>query len=288
MLPQRVTRFVSVIAFVLAFLFLGYKLRSRYTDPFYVNFDDGSSWPVLQEQSPTTGFDKVVVMAKMPTEDTDWVARDLPDWGHAIYHMDDPASDYHPPENKGREAMAYLTYLVDMYDSLPSTIAFIHPHEAGWPQAWHTDAEDYSNAKSLQSLKIDYIQKHGYANLRCLESPGCPDEIQPFRDPYDEGRSAEHAFAEAYIFMFGGDNSTVPQVFATPCCSQLAVANWQVRERSKSQYERARQWILDTPLDDEVSGRVMEYIWHVMFGRSPVHCPDVHTCWCEQFGRCGW
>jgi hypothetical protein len=79
MLPQRITRFVSVIAFVLAFLFLGYKLRSQYTDPFYVNFDDGSSWPVLQEQSPTTGFDKVVVMAKMPTEDTDWVARDLPE-----------------------------------------------------------------------------------------------------------------------------------------------------------------------------------------------------------------
>jgi hypothetical protein len=52
--------------------------------------------------------------------------------------------------SKGREAMAYLTYLIDQYHNLSSIAAFIHPHNGGWPESWHTDAPDYSNAASLK------------------------------------------------------------------------------------------------------------------------------------------
>jgi hypothetical protein len=123
-------------------------------------------------------------------------------------------------------------------------------------------------------------------NLRCLADPGCPAEIQPFREPRDEGRTAEHAMAEAWTYMFGGEEESVPIVIAQPCCGQFAVAREQVLKRPRSDYQRFRQWLIETPLDDHTSGRVMEYLWHVFFGKEAVYCPDLGRCWCEQFGAC--
>ncbi len=165
--------------------------------------------------------------------------------------------------------MAYLTYLVDHYSALPAIIAFVHPHRDGYPTAWHTDADGYNNAKSLNGLKLDYVKEHGYANLRCIYIPGCPDEIQPFRSPYEEHRTAEHAMIDTWAFMFGNE-SQVPAVLATPCCSQFAVSRDQVLARPRSDYLRYRDWLIETTLDDATSGRIMEYLWHVIFGRDPV------------------
>jgi hypothetical protein len=59
-------------------------------------------------------------------------------WDHVIYEVDNPEAKLRVPMNKGKEAMSYLTYIIDHYDRLPSTIAFVHSHKDGWPQAWHT------------------------------------------------------------------------------------------------------------------------------------------------------
>lgn len=180
--------------------------------------------------------------------------------------------------------MAYLTFLIDHYHNLPQIMVFLHPHRGGWPKAWHTDAVGYDNVNSVRSLRIEYVLEHGYANMRCIYDPGCPAEIQPFRN--DSTRSSERAFAGAWTYMLGGDLTTVPKKVAQPCCSQFAVSRAQVLERQQSDYIRYQQWILNTELDDDVTGRVFEYLWHVIFGKDPVWCPPLHECWCDQFGRC--
>jgi len=73
---------------------------------------------------------------------------------------------------------------------------------------------------------------------------------------------------DAWRALFGNDH--VPTVIATPCCAQFAVSREQVLKRSKEEYERFLKWLLDTPLDDFTSGRVFEYLWHVIFGKEPV------------------
>ena len=178
--------------------------------------------------------------------------------------------------------MAYLTFIISHYYSLPEIIVFLHPHRSGWPAAWHTDDKDYDNVNSIRSLRLDYIRQH--ANMRCIHNPGCPDEVQPFRNSSE--RTQELIFASAYIAMFGGKHSSVPEIIATPCCAQFAVSREQVLKRPRSDYVRYRKWLLNTELDDATSGRVFEYMWHIIFDRSPIHCPDQETCWCEQFGRC--
>ena len=190
-------------------------------------------------------------------------------WQHAVYSVDNNTWPLHTSENKGREANVYLTYLVQNYHQLPSTIAFVHPHEDGYPRAWHTDADGYSNVRSLSSLRIEFVQSNGYANLRCIAIPGCPDEIQPFRKEFDnEDRRAEQALADAWKQIFGNDD--VPHVIGTPCCAQFAVSRDQVRRRSLEFYVGALKWLHDTALDDATSGRVFEYIWHIIFGQDSV------------------
>jgi hypothetical protein len=224
--------------------------------------------------------DRVVVMAKVSTEDTHWVHTDLPDWQAAVYTIDtetphntstlDPItnSTLRILRNKGREANAYLAYLVQNYNSLPSTIAFIHAHKDGYPTAWHTDNDYYSNVVSLQSLNIDFVQSNGYANLRCVGDPGCPHEVMPFRDPPEHHRTTEVVMPGVWRDLF--NNTDVPHILATPCCAQFAVSSKQVQKRSLEEYKKYYTWLMETPLDDATSGRVFEYLWHILFGQDPV------------------
>ncbi|RAR03086.1 hypothetical protein DDE82_003386 [Stemphylium lycopersici] len=245
--------------------------------------------------SPTLP-DRVVVMAKLPEDETNWVHSDLPGWQSAIYDIDietphntstlDPLtnSTLRNLRNKGMEANAYLAYIVQNYDNLPSTIAFIHPHKDGYPVAWHTDNQEHSNVVSLNNLNVDFIQSNGYANLRCIHDPGCPHEVMPFRDPPEEHRTIEAAMPDAWRDLF--NNTDVPQVLATPCCAQFAVSSKQVRKRSLDEYKKYYTWLMETPLIDETSGRVFEYLWHVLFGQDPVYCPAHEKCWCDVYNKC--
>lgn len=36
------------------------------------------------------------------------------------------------PANKGNEAMPYLTYIIENYNNLPESMAFIHSHQFSW------------------------------------------------------------------------------------------------------------------------------------------------------------
>ncbi|KAL4773152.1 hypothetical protein BDW60DRAFT_28498 [Aspergillus nidulans var. acristatus] len=227
--------------------------------------------------------DRIIVMAKLAAEDTNWVSADLTDWRNYIYVVDDPNAPRHTPMNKGREALAYLQYIVEHYDDLPSTMVFIHSHRDGWPGAWHTDTMDYSNVESVRSLQIDFVQRNGYANLRCQETPGCPDEIRPFRDPPRPGKTAEKYYADAWKALFG--NTKVPEIVAAPCCSQFAVSRDQVLKRPLSDYQRYYDWVLTNDLPDDITSRIMEYTWHIIFGQEAVYCPDVFQCYQDVYGN---
>ncbi len=71
------------------------------------------------------------------------------------------------------------------------------------------------------------------------------------------------------------------------CCAQFAVSRDAIRANDLAVYERWRNWLLETELSDAVSGRVLEYSWHILFGREAVHCPPAKGCYCETFGLCG-
>jgi hypothetical protein len=192
-------------------------------------------------------------------------------WQHAVYHVDDPEADLPVEQNKGKESSAYLQYILDNYDKLPQYMVFLHAHQFSGHVEEVLENDDAltvgrDNALTVRRLQLDYLRQVGYLNLRCQWSPGCPDEVQPFRQM--AGRTTELAFAGAWIRIF--NNTNVPEIVATPCCAQFAVTKEQVLQRPRSDYESYHHWLMTTELDDDTSGRVFEYLWHIIFGQDPV------------------
>jgi len=71
-----------------------------------------------------------------------------------------------------------------------------------------------------------------------------------------------------------------------PCCAQFAVSREAIYQRPLADYVSMRQWLMETELDDARSGRVFEFLWHVIFGQEATFCPDQKKCYCEVYGRC--
>lgn len=80
-------------------------------------------------------------------------------------------------------------------------------------------------------------------------------------------RRASEIYAASFAELFPG--LEVPEVVGTTCCAQFAVSRDAIRARSRDEYEGYRRWILETELEDDLSGRVLEYAWHSKFIASP-------------------
>lgn len=79
------------------------------------------------------------------------------------------------PSDRGLENMAYLTYIIDHYDSLPDIVILMH----GGRYRWHNGDPLYDSALVLSRIQIPYVQEQGYVNMRCVWTVGCPAEIHP-------------------------------------------------------------------------------------------------------------
>lgn len=126
----------------------------------------------------------------------------------------------------------------------------------------------YSNVESMRALQREYVLSQGYVSLRCQLTPGCPAEMQPFRNPPKPGETGEKYYAAAWKELFG--NTKVPASIGAPCCSQFAVSRDQILLRPLSDYKRMYNWVLNNDLPDDVTSNIMEYSWHIIFGRDPV------------------
>ena len=157
----------------------------------------------------------------------------------------------------------YLTWIVNNYHLLPWYAIFVHGHF----EAWHQGDDIVSQVTSLNRYAL---ARQGYISLRCDWYPSCPAEIRPIDhdavawEAVDAFRNdTEFAIAENWNQMFPGE--PLPRTIASPCCAQFAVTRQAVLRRPKADYERLQDWLMDTLLVDQVSGRVLEKLWAYIF-----------------------
>ncbi|GAQ08809.1 hypothetical protein ALT_6130 [Aspergillus lentulus] len=228
----------------------------------------------------TKRIERDMVVASMKSDNTSWLFENFPDWHKSVYVVDDKNAELTVAQNKGRESMVYLTYIIDNYDRLPDVMLFIHSQRF----QWHNDDPYYDGVPMLRRFQVPYLQKQGYVNLRCAWTLGCPAEIHPHTDTHRDDVHAGEYFKNGFMELFPG--ADVPDEVGVSCCAQFGVTSWKVRQRPKSDYVRFRKWLSETPLKDDLSGRIMEYSWHMIFGQGPVHCPTAEECYCKVFGLC--
>jgi Protein of unknown function (DUF3431) len=245
-------------------------------DPFYTPFVPGTAKPA------GSNYTRHLVMAKTKKEDVDWIYDEaLDSIEKKVYGVDDRHAALKVPKNKGHEVMVYLTYIIDHYDELPDVSIFMHAHQFAWHQ---NELLNNDGVEMVKRLSSERVSREGYMNLRCHWMPGCPDWMHPGTVDVDINKQEETIMAQAWAELF--PDRAIPEVLAQPCCAQFALSRDRIMVRSKERYEFFREWLLRTPLDDKISGRVWEYLWQVVFTDQPVFCPNQWACYCDGYGVC--
>ena len=199
----------------------------------------------------------------------------------AVYVVDDDSARFRVPANKGHEAMVYLTYIIDHYNELTNVTMFMHNHQ----RTWHNNDLLFSDATmAVQRLRPERVLRYGYMNLRCHLEPGCPTHVILDTTENDIYIPEAVIMKEAWKQIFPDVNT--PAVLSQPCCGQFAVSADRIREIPLSRYVEFRKWLLDTDLDDSLSGRVWEYLWQWIFAGVEEFCPEEHVCYCDGYGVC--
>jgi hypothetical protein len=231
------------------------------------------------------------VIARTLNESSEWLTNDYdlshdPHLALAIYTVDDVQSNPGVPINKGHEVMPYLTHIISNYANLTDITLFMHAHR--W--TWHNNDLLNSDAKlMIQHLSSEKVVRDGYMNLRCHLDPGCPDHIHPSSPSDGEfdqlNRPEEAIVGRAWLELFP-DETAPPRVLSQPCCSQFALSRERIRAVPLERYVFFRQWLLNTTLEDRLSGRVWEYVWQYLFAGVHEFCPEEHVCYCDGYGVC--
>ncbi|KAI4717926.1 hypothetical protein E4T48_05869 [Aureobasidium sp. EXF-10727] len=245
-----------------------------------------------------------------------------------IYEVDAPADptvdQLRVPANRGHESITYLTFLIDNYNHIPQAGAvFVH----GSRFQWHNDDPLYDNAASLAALNIpSALAVTGYHNLRCDWTAGtCPKDSPPqgsletsfnsILQPWSMRSASDAAMPQAFAVLFGGDDYLNHgkkkglklgrnHPVRAQCCAQFVVSRESIHRHSREEYVALRQWLLDgvatprnydaAPHDDKIAGRVLSYLWHVLFiphQDGPVDldalnaqaCPSASDCYCRLY-----
>lgn len=163
--------------------------------------------------------------------------------------------------------MVYLTWLINNYHNLPPYAIFLHGHKTAWHQEGNI-------VRIIRILQVPALEEAGYVPLRCDWYPSCPAEIRPVTHdaitwgPAVNREEAEWAISEVWDRFFPGVE--VPLTISSQCCAQFAVTRDAMQRRSKDQYTRMRDWILETDLHDDISGRVLEKLWAYIMTDEPV------------------
>ncbi|EFR02021.1 hypothetical protein MGYG_05023 [Nannizzia gypsea CBS 118893] len=238
------------------------------------NFTAGTPKP------PGSTYTKALIVPRLKKEKVDWIDS-LEDIQKNIYVVDDPHSLPRIPQNKGREAMVYLTYLIDNYDNLPEVMIFMHSHREAWH---HEEPLNRDAAEMVKRLSIERVIRDGFMNLRCNWSPGCPGWIHPHTTEENAEKPEEASVLKGWTDIF--PSIPIPGVIGGQCCAEFAISRERALAIPRSHLLYYRDWLLRTNLVDYYSGRVWEYLWHVIFTGQYVYCPAERVCFCDGYGLC--
>lgn len=226
-----------------------------------------------------------LVVAATSNEDYSWAKKDLKVPGMVVipYIADNTSAPYHPQMNKGHEAMMYHQYFYDFYDKLPDISILVHSQS----HSWHVDQLlDQSMIFSLNHLDLREVQQRQFLNLRVTWGFGCmAGAINTTRANEESGVLPEQKeMQEAFRANF--NLYDIPEILATPCCSQIAVTKERILSVPKEQYKHHIDWLLHTPLEDSISGRTWEHMWQYLFLQKAIDCPLEHKAYCRLYHIC--
>ena len=160
-----------------------------------------------------------LVVARVTADgDSGWLDALTNSYHLCVYTADAPINTQSTilqvPENRGHEAIAYLTFLIDNYANIPKAGA-VFVHGSRW--AWHNDEINYDNAALLASLNMfAALAPSGYHNLRCnwsastCSASSAPPQgsletsMRAVLEPWNARTISDAVLPRALAALFGG------------------------------------------------------------------------------------
>ncbi|CAF3574846.1 unnamed protein product [Rotaria sp. Silwood1] len=250
--------FHHLILFFITLLFLFFtfglpQFQPQFITSIYKYFNSRLNSTI--QTNKTSQLAKIVVVSHF-NEDLDWLNLLLGDQISYIIYTRSTNSLPHPHKiiiNKGREAVAYLQYIVDHYSNLPSSIAFVHGHRTSWHQK---DPSDIVIAlRALQWNKYNYMPLTS-AKTHCTFK----------QNSIDPQIKINYELWQAVLQKELGpppENGV-----QTHCCATFVVKRQAILAHPKIFYSNIIDYILASPESDQLTGRTLEYTWHMIFGEQ--------------------
>lgn len=241
--------------------------------------------PVPDPPSATPPPAQLVVKTQIPGEDLNWLLELRPAWRNQVITLDAAFAHLHAGAkrvDKGRVVDAYLAWIITNYENLASIVVFVPPGVGSQDEGARAGSEE--TVRRIKGLDGEFVEKTGFAPLKCPQELECEDLVLPFREPPDEYRSLEINMAPVWRGLF--NTTLVPERLARSRGGAFAVSQKQVRRRTVEEYIGYWKWLAGTRMDDDTAGEVVEALWHVIFGRDGTWCPSEEECRCDVFGEC--
>ena len=179
--------------------------------------------------------------------------------------------------------MIYHQYFYDFYDDLPDISILIHSQK----ESWHVEGLlEQSMLFSLNHLDLREALRRRFLNLRVTWGIGCSNGAMNTTRVQEESGNAPEQKAMQEAFRANFNLYDIPEILATPCCSQIVVIKELIQSVPREQYQHHIQWLLRTSLDDSISGRVWEHMWQYLFLKQAVDCPIEHKAYCRLYHIC--
>lgn len=169
-----------------------------------------------------------------------------------IYDKENPNNPLNIPVNKGNEASVYLKYIIDNYDNLTDFTFFIHDEEYAWH---HTGSIIDKYTESIMSNKL-------YFNI----NDRCNWNKRNLIDKYTYNKLLEwySEYIEKYIPISKVPNNS-DFIYGFFGSAQFLVHKDLIKNLPKEFYKKIYDWIITTDLPNSISGRYLEWTWHILW-----------------------
>lgn len=182
-------------------------------------------------------------------EDTAWTQR-LTSRGYRVclYEKNtNPNNPYNLPANVGNEALAYIKYICDYYDSLTPYTIFLQ----GSDKAWHHEGSVVDIIESMQSKRHKYtsLNKACLGNIRNPMFHQTAWFFDKFLAPYIGPREVHGDWTPGNV-----------------CCAQFIVHSSRILRHPRKFYTDIYEWMLTSKkFTPKQQGHVLEWTWFLIF-----------------------
>ncbi len=154
-------------------------------------------------------------------------------------------------ENKGNEASCYIRYITDNYYNLPDKLLFIHDHQNSWHQDFPTDY-------IITNLNWELDSYFSINSRKVYQTISEDSSLEP----------SGYTWVKNQWFLFE-KYLQLPKQLVFYSCAQFCVNRELILQYPLNYYMDLLHWLTHTSLDNYISSRIFEYVWHYFFTKNP-------------------